>query len=48
MARKYHIGVLVVKDSDPAWHSHVWDDRTRFRLLAQCDYARAYQIELRN
>ncbi|MBI3696162.1 MAG: hypothetical protein HY238_15160 [Acidobacteria bacterium] len=45
IARKYNIGVLVVQDSDAAWHSHVWDDRTRFRLLAQCDYARAYQIE---
>ncbi len=43
MARKYDIGVLVVKDTDPAWHSHAWDDRTRFRLLAQCPFARAYQ-----
>src|SRR5262249_50714103 len=43
-ARKYNIGVLVIKDTDPAWHSHVWDDGSRFRLLAQCKFARAYLV----
>lgn len=43
VARQYDIGVLVVRDTDAAWHSHVWDDRSRFRPLAACDFGRAYQ-----
>lgn len=44
VARKYGIAVLVIKDTDPVWHSHVFDDRSRFRLLAKCDVARAYEL----
>jgi hypothetical protein len=43
-ARKYNIGVIVIQDTDPAWRSHAWEDRSRFRLLARCDYGRAYQL----
>lgn len=43
-AHKYGILVLVIQDRDPAWRSPVWEDVSRFRLLAECEYARAYQV----
>lgn len=43
IARKYGIRVLVVKDRDPAWSFPVWHD-PRFRLLASCEYGRAYEL----
>ncbi len=44
MAGKYHIAVVVLQKSDPGWHSPVWEEATRFRLLARCDFARAYEL----
>jgi len=41
-ARSYRIQVLVVQDTDPGWQSSAWQDPARFRLVGECEFARAY------
>jgi len=43
LARRYGIGLLVLNHTDAGWNSPVWNDTSRFRLVAECEYARAYE-----